>query len=122
MPRALSKERAMTSPSFARIAVCFTLLFAIAVSATTSAQSGRYKKQGDECVWTDNDSGPNQCSPTTAGRFKKSGNNCVWDANDKGADQCKPTSGRFKKDGDRCVWTPDDSGPNQCNPRQAVSK
>jgi uncharacterized lipoprotein YbaY len=52
------------------------------------------------------------------GRFKKDGSNCVWDANDTGPDQCKPNKGRFKKDGNRCLWDPNDSGPNQCNPRQ----
>jgi hypothetical protein len=79
---------------------------------------GRYKKDGENCVWDVNDSGPNQCTPQTAGRFKKSGDSCVWDANDRGRDQCTPPSGRWKTQGSRCVWDPKDSGPNQCNPRQ----
>ena len=95
------------------------LVCALAASVMADPQAGRYKKQGQSCVWDSNDSGPNQCTPLTAGRFKKSGDTCVWDANDKGADQCKPPSGRFKKDGDKCVWSASDSGPNQCNPRQA---
>lgn len=105
--------------------VPFVLLFAFAISAGASAggdmqKKGRYKKQGDNCVWDVNDSGPNQCTPTTRGRFKKSRDgSCAWDANDNGADQCRPTKGRFKKGGDgSCAWDANDSGPNQCNPRQ----
>ena len=87
-------------------------------SGAAIQQKGRYKKEGDNCVWDANDSGPNQCTPLTKGRFKKSGNRCVWDASDNGDDQCRPARGRFKKTGDRCVWTVRDSGPDQCNPRQ----
>lgn len=92
-------------------------------SATTDATAdpqskGRYKKQGDSCVWDAEDNGPNQCTPVTPGRFKKNGDSCVWDASDKGPDQCQPPAGRFKKDGSRCVWDASDSGPNQCNPKQ----
>jgi hypothetical protein len=79
---------------------------------------GRYKRQGDNCIWDTNDTGPNQCTPRTAGRFKKDGNRCYWDGNDRGADQCTPPKGRFKVEGDRCVWAPDDDGANQCNPKQ----
>jgi len=79
---------------------------------------GRYKKEGNSCVWDANDSGPNQCEPWTKGRFKKDGDRCVWESGDSGPDQCTPRGGRFKKEGDRCVWTANDSGPNQCNPRQ----
>ena len=79
---------------------------------------GRYKKDGNSCVWDANDSGPNQCTPQTAGRFKKNGASCVWDASDRGPDQCAPAKGRFKKDGNQCVWDASDSGPNQCDPRQ----
>jgi hypothetical protein len=93
------------------------LVLAFTVSSSDAQKKGRYKKQGDTCVWDSNDTGPNQCTPRTAGRFKKAGNNCVWDANDFGADQCRP-KGRFKKDGDNCVWTANDNGPDQCNPRQ----
>src|SRR5690349_5859082 len=92
-----------------------------AVDASAAQNKGRYKKQGDECVWDANDGGPNQCTPVTRGRFKKGANDsCAWDANDSGPDQCKPREGRWKKGGgDRCYWDPKDSGPNQCNPRHA---
>jgi hypothetical protein len=92
--------------------------FASEAMATAQAK-GRYKKQGNSCVWDGNDSGPNQCTPTTSGRFKKAGDSCVWDAAERGDDQCTPSKGRFKKDGDRCQWDANDSGPNQCNPRSA---
>ena len=52
------------------------------------------------------------------GRYKKQGNSCVWDANDNGPNQCTPTKGRFKKDGNNCYWDANDSGPNQCDPKQ----
>jgi hypothetical protein len=87
-------------------------------NAAADQQKGRYKQEGEACVWDANDSGPDQCTPRVAGRFKKSGDACVWDAKDKGPDQCQPPSGRWKTDGDRCVWDPKDSGPNQCNPRE----
>ena len=45
---------------------------------------GRYKKDGNNCFWDANDTGPNQCTPRTAGRFKKNGDACVWDAADRG--------------------------------------
>jgi hypothetical protein len=99
---------------------------AVSSAETTSDISvlqnkGRYKKQGDECVWDANDGGPSQCTPVTRGRFKRGGDDsCTWDSNDTGPDQCKPREGRWKKgDGDRCYWDPKDSGANQCNPRQA---
>ena len=79
---------------------------------------GRYKRQGDECQWDANDTGPNQCTPQTEGRFKQDGDKCYWAANDRGPNQCTPKTGRFKKEGDKCVWNAEDSGPNQCNPRQ----
>ena len=82
---------------------------------------GRYKKQGNECQWDANDTGPNQCTPVTEGRFKQDGDRCYWDAGDRGPNQCTPKKGRFKKEGDKCVWNADDSGPNQCNPRQPRS-
>ena len=80
---------------------------------------GRYKKEGDNCVWDVNDAGPNQCTPQTRGRFKKGGDySCTWEANDRGPNQCTPAKGRWKKGGSGCVWDSKDSGPNQCNPRQ----
>ena len=79
---------------------------------------GRYKRQGENCVWDAGDSGPNQCAPRTAGRFKKSGESCVWDAKDNGPDQCTPPLGRWKTSGNDCLWDAKDSGPHQCNPRQ----
>jgi hypothetical protein len=87
------------------------------IDGVEAQQKGRYKLDGDKCVWDANDTGPNQCTPQVAGRFKKDGDKCVWDARDKGPDQCTPT-GRWKKQGDKCVWTAGDTGPNQCNPRQ----
>ena len=87
--------------------------------ASAVAQSkGRYKKQGDLCVWDAEDTGPAQCTPIIEGRFKKTGDACTWDANDRGPDQCRPRSGRFKQEEDRCVWNGSDSGPDQCNPRK----
>jgi hypothetical protein len=83
--------------------------------------TGRYKKQGANCVWDANDGGPNQCTPQTKGRFKKGGNDsCTWDADDVGADQCRPAKGRWKKGGNNsCAWDANDGGPDQCNPRHA---
>ena len=93
------------------------LVLALAASASSAEQKGRYKKEGDLCVWDAKDTGPNQCTPRVVGRFKKDGDKCVWDGKDLGADQCRP-KGRFKKDGDHCVWSATDNGPDQCNPRQ----
>jgi hypothetical protein len=81
-------------------------------------QKGRYKADGEACVWDANDTGPDQCTPQVTGRFKKSGDSCTWDPKDKGPDQCTPPQGRWKTSGDQCVWDAKDSGPNQCNPRQ----
>jgi len=89
---------------------------------TASVQDiGRFKQEGDNCVWDANDAGPNQCAPVTRGRFKKGGDDsCTWDANDNGPDQCKPPKGRWKQGGDgSCSFDPKDDGPNQCNPRRA---
>ena len=41
---------------------------------TSVDQQGRYKKQGDNCVWDANDGGPNQCTPQVKGRFKRGAN------------------------------------------------
>lgn len=104
-------------------AMAAILIVAVAVltSATLGVEGaqakGRYKKQGDKCVWDANDAGPNQCTPQTKGRFKRNGETCAWDANDTGADQCRPASGRFKKEGSACLWSAKDSGPDQCDPR-----
>src|SRR5262245_55475475 len=100
-----------------------TLISAASAGDTSAAlqRKGRFKQEGDNCVWNAEDSGPNQCTPVTRGRFKKGGDDsCTWDANDNGPDQCTPPSGRWKKgDNDRCYWDAKDSGPNQCNPRHA---
>lgn len=97
---------------------------ATAASAAVSQEKGRYKREGDDCVWAANDGGPNQCTPVTRGRFKKGGDDsCTWDSNDAGPDQCKPPKGRWKKgNGDDCTWDANDSGPNQCNPRRARAR
>jgi hypothetical protein len=97
-------------------AVMSMVLFSLGVAA--AQQTGRYKQNGDDCVWDANDSGANQCTPRVAGRFKKSGDACVWDEKDKGPDQCTPPAGRWKGVDNRCVWDPKDSGAHQCNPRQ----
>lgn len=122
--------RADTAPStweiaMARVGRLMTqgLLVAFVIAAAAPGEAGpllkgRYKKEGNNCVWDANDSGPNQCEPWTRGRFKKDGDRCVWASSDSGPDQCTPRGGRFKKEGDRCVWTANDSGPNQCNPRE----
>ena len=97
------------------IAAVIGLAWAAGLAAAPDAP-GRWKKEGNRCVWDAKDSGPDQCTPP-AGRYKKAGDGCVWDANDDGPDQCKPSKGRFKKDGDRCVWEANDSGPDQCRPK-----
>ena len=83
------------------------------------AADGRYKKQGNKCVWDSKDNGPNQCTPVTAGRFKRQGEACVWAANETGGNQCRPSKGRFKTEGSACVWNADDSGSDQCDPHKA---
>jgi hypothetical protein len=83
----------------------------------TRSRRARYK-QGANCEWDANDTGPNQCTPVAKGRFKKDGDACRWDANDVGADQCRPASGRWKKDGDACTER-QRLRADQCNPRQA---
>jgi hypothetical protein len=103
-----------------RLMAGLSLIAFLGVAAALDAMQtkGRYKVEGDSCVWNAEDSGPNQCTPEVAGRFKKSGDGCVWDANDRGGDQCTPPTGRWKTEGERCVWDAKDSGPNQCNPRR----
>jgi len=101
------------------IAVALVLAVAGLTGVSAAQKKGRYKKEGSNCVWNAEDSGPNQCTPQTQGRFKKSGKTCRWVAGDEGDDQCRPATGRFKKSGDSCVWDAKDSGPDQCNPRQA---
>ena len=100
------------------------LAVVLAASPSPAQEKGRYKIEGDNCLWVSTDSGPNQCTPVTRGRFKKGANDaCTWDGNDVGADQCKPTKGRWKKgNGDDCTWDSNDSGPNQCNPRRARAR
>jgi hypothetical protein len=84
-------------------------------------QKGRYKREGDTCIWDSNDNGPNQCEPRIKGRFRKVANDaCAWDGNDLGADQCRPAKGRWKAGpDDACAWDAGDTGPDQCNPRRA---
>jgi hypothetical protein len=99
----------------------FVVLAATLAAAAVAAQDtrkGRFKVDGDNCVYDLTDTGPDQCQPQVPGRFKKDKDACVWDAKDKGPDQCTPPTGRWKTDGSRCVWEPKDSGPNQCNPRR----
>jgi hypothetical protein len=86
-----------------------------------ATENGRYKRQGDKCLWDATDSGPNQCTPVTAGRFKRSGKACSWSVAETGPDQCRPAHGRFKRERSGCVWTPGDDGPDQCDPHEAKS-
>ena len=95
------------------------LTAAFAGAAFTADTAGRYKKQGDKCVWDATDTGPNQCTPIVEGRFKREGARCVWAGNETGRDQCRPSTGRFKDDGGRCVWDAKDNGPDQCDPHTA---
>jgi hypothetical protein len=94
-------------------------LAAAIAGATSAPPDGRYKKQGDRCVWDAKDSGPNQCTPVTAGRFKKERGSCVWAANESGSNECRPSKGRFKKEGSACVWNGEDSGSDQCDPHKS---
>ena len=91
------------------------------VASVDEQPKGRYKQQGDNCLWDANDGGPDQCTPQVKGRFKKGANDvCTWDANDVGSDQCRPPKGRWKRGGDNsCAWDAEDSGADQCNPRRA---
>lgn len=91
------------------------LAASLGVSAVIAAQ-GRYKKDGNKCVWDAKDSGPNQCTPQVTGRFKKSGDTCSW-VNENGDDDCRPAKGRFKVEGTACVWNGTDTGRDQCDPR-----
>jgi hypothetical protein len=101
-----------------RAALAVVVLGGAIAGATAAGLEGRYKKDGNRCVWDEKDSGPDQCTPITAGRFKKNGDKCEWAQGDHGPDQCKPIKGRFKADGRNCVWEPNDEGPNQCDPRR----
>src|SRR3954469_23954379 len=100
-----AKPREYTRRIMKRRLACVLLVLGVA-GVTTSFDSaaavqnrGRYKKQGNACLWDPNDSGPNQCTPVTGrGRFKKDGDKCLWRASDKGPDQCRPATGRFKKE------------------------
>ena len=53
----------MTRQSVRRLVVVPALLLAVAVTASDAQQKGRYKKQGANCEWDANDTGPNQCTP-----------------------------------------------------------
>ena len=70
----------MTRQSVRRIAIVPALLLVVAVAMSDAQQKGRYKKQGANCEWDANDTGPNQCTPVAKGRFKKDGDACRWDA------------------------------------------
>ena len=65
------------------------LVACLCVTAYAQGQDGRWKIQGDQCVFDPNDSGPDQCS-ATMGRWKISGDSCVFDPNDSGPNQCPP--------------------------------
>jgi len=68
-----------------------TLVALLCVTAYAQGQDGRWKIEGDQCVFDPNDSGIDQCSPKL-GRFKIEGDACIFDPNDSGPDQCAPAS------------------------------
>jgi len=100
------------------ISIAMVGVLALSTGASAMQKKGRWKKEGDKCVYDARDSGPDQCTPPLKGRFKKDGNRCVWDADDSGPNQCRPANGRFKKENGRCVWAAGDNGPDQCDPKQ----
>ena len=109
----------MTRRSLGSLVLSTLLLVPAGFAASGTDQAkGRFKQQGDACVWDANDDGPNQCTPRVKGRFKKSNDSCTWDANDVGDNQCRPVKGRWKKSENSCTWDAKDEGPDQCNPRQ----
>ena len=73
------------------LAGTFVMMVAgLCVTAFAQGAQGRWKIQGDACVFDPDDEGFDQCSPRL-GRFKIEGDACVFDANDSGPDQCQPT-------------------------------
>jgi hypothetical protein len=66
-----------------------TMVAVLCLTAAAQGAEGRWKIQGDACLFDPEDSGPDQCSPTL-GRWKVSGDSCVFDPNDSGPDQCQP--------------------------------
>lgn len=79
------------------LAACLLLaLAALFLGASDVEANGRWKWSGSQCVFDENDSGPNQCTPgetpNPAGRWKWMGDRCEWDANDDGPNQCTPAS------------------------------
>jgi len=102
-----------------RGAIAAVAVATVFAGVTAAGAAGRYKKEGNRCVWNARDTGPDQCHPVLAGHFKKSGDRCTWAANERGGDECRPRTGRFKRNGRACEWNATDKGPDQCNPRQA---
>ena len=98
--------------------VAAAMVATFAAVASAGDGPGRYKKEGNKCVWNATDDGPNQCTPVVVGHFKGTAQACTW-VSQNGADQCQPAKGRFKVDGKRCYWDAKDDGPNQCDPRKA---
>lgn len=73
------------------VVLCSIVLTEIALAQISPY--GRWKLQGNRCVWDSNDRGPNQCDPRDPiGRWKIQGAACVWDPNDRGPNQCEPTT------------------------------
>jgi hypothetical protein len=101
----------------AGVAVCAVVVAAAGMSVAAD-QTGRYKRDGNKCLWDAKDTGPDQCEPVILAHFKKDGDNCNW-VSGKGADECRPAKGRFKVDGNTCAWNATDTGPDQCDPRRA---
>jgi hypothetical protein len=78
----------------------WTLWCAVGVlltAAALGAADGRWKLDSSgNCVYDENDSGPDQCTPTQhAGRWKLDVSGaCYFDANDSGPDQCQLPPGQ----------------------------
>jgi hypothetical protein len=73
------------------LAATFVVMVAgLCATAFAQGAQGRWKIQGDACIFDPEDSGFDQCSPTL-GRWKISGDSCVFDETDSGPDQCQPS-------------------------------
>jgi hypothetical protein len=100
------------------VALASAVTIGIGVAEAGAQKKGRYKVDGESCVWDVNDTGPNQCTPRNRGRFKEVGRSCRWVRNDDGPDQCQPPRGKWHLVRNRCVWDPNGTGGSTCNPRQ----
>jgi hypothetical protein len=76
----------------ASLALMALFCSAAIVAGAAEQQKGRYKIDGESCVWDANDSGPDQCTARIAGWFKKSGDACEWDPRTKGRISATPVA------------------------------